>query len=131
MKLSTRSFEIGTFIKEQIDEIITTFPIIAEKGVEGNFAVYRKTGYLPRNTKDIYNVEEKISIEVYIVTNTYKESVLLAQRIKDKLEGFKGKWKESLITDISLDNADEDYSNDAYIQRLYFIITMNINEGNK
>lgn len=126
MRLNSSNLEIGTFIKEQIEDIIPVFPIIADKGAEGNFALYRRTGFVSKNTKDRYNYEEEISIEIYIVSQTYKESILLAQRVKDKLEGFFGKWKNTFITGVYLENANEDYT-DVYIQRLYFNI--NVDNG--
>lgn len=131
MRLSTRSFEIGTFIKEQIDEIITCYPVIAEVGATGNFAVYRKTGYTGSNSKDRFNFEERINIEIYVVANTYKESVELAQNVKEKVENFRGIWKDTIITDMSLDNANEDYIDGNYVQRMYFTITIDINRNKR
>lgn len=125
MKLLTDNLEIGTFIKEQLDDIVTTYPIIADKGANGNYCLYRRTGFTAHNSKDIYNYEETINIEIIIVANTtYKDSIILAQKVKDKLEAFIGRWRTTFINNITLDNCNEDWSNDAYIQRLYF--TFNI-----
>lgn len=122
MKLLSNNLEIGTFIKEQLEEILPVYPIIADKGAEGNFGLYRRTAFISKNTKDIFNYEETISMEIYICSQTYKESVSLAQKVKDKLESFKGIFKNTFITNIYLENANEDFNNDVYLQRLYFII---------
>lgn len=122
MKLLTKNLEIGTFIKEQIDPICTTYPVIADKGAEGNYCVYRRTGFVAKNTKDLYDYESTISIEIIVVAKSYKESIRLAQGIKDKLEGYRGTWNRTDITSIFLENTNEDWNNDFYLQRLYFTI---------
>lgn len=124
MRLATKNIEIGTFIKEQIDPIINTFPIIADKGVQGDFCVYKRTGYRAKNTKDIYDYESTISIEIIIACKTYKDSIRFAQLVKDKLEGWRGTWNDTDITSIFMDNTNEDWSNDLYIQKLYFTINV-------
>lgn len=125
MKLLTDNLEIGQFIKETLDCIVPIFPIIAEKGCAYPFCVYRRTGFVAKNTKDVYDYESTISIELIIASQTYKESIRLAQQVKDKLEGYRGNWRTTTITGIYLDNCNEDFSDDAYIQRLYFTINVN------
>ena len=124
MKLLTKNLEIGTFIKEQVDPICSTYPIIADKGADGNYCVYRRTGFIAKNTKDIFDYESTISMEIIVVAQTYKESIRLAQQIKDKLEGFRGIWNKTVITNIFLENTNEDWNNDFYLQRLYFTINV-------
>lgn len=124
MKLLTDNLEIGTFIKEQLENILPTYPIISDKGIEGSFCVYRRTGFVAHDSKDIYNYEETITMEIIIVSPKYKESIKLAQSTKDRLEAYRGKWRTTHITSIVLDNCNEDWSNDAYIQRLYFTINI-------
>lgn len=124
MKLKTHNLEIGTFIKELLDPYLPTYPIIADKGAEGNYCVYRRTSFAAKNTKDIYDYESTITIEIIVISTTYKESIRLAQRVKDALEGFRGRWNKTLITSIFLDNANEDWGNDFYLQRLYFTINV-------
>lgn len=127
MKLLTDNLEIGTFITEQLNEILPTYPIISDKPTESPFCVYRRTGFISKNTKDRFNYEETISIEIILCATTYKDSITLAQRVKDKLEAFYGIWRNTFINCISLENTNEDWSNDAYIQRLYF--TIDIDNG--
>lgn len=124
MKLLTDNLEFGTFINEFVDDICTTYPIIADKGATYPFCVYRRTGFIAKNTKDVYNYESVISMELIVASTKYKESVILAQKIKDKLEGYRGEWRTTRINKIVLDNTNEDWANDAYIQRLYFTISL-------
>lgn len=124
MRLLTKNLEIGTFLIEQINPICPTYPVIADKGANGNYCVYRRTGFVAKNTKDVYDYESTISIEIIVVAQTYKESIKLAQDIKDKLEGFRGMWNRTEITSIFLENTNEDWNNDFYLQRLYFTINV-------
>lgn len=124
MRLATNNLEIGTFIKEQLDPIINTYPIIADKGAVYPFCVYKRTGFRPKNTKDIFNVEEELSIEIIIAGQTYKDSISFAQKVKDALENFRGKWRNTHINQILMDNTNEDWSNDTYIQKMYFTISL-------
>lgn len=124
MKLLTENLEIGTFIKEQLESILPVYPIIADKGSEGSFCVYRRTGFVAKDSKDMWNYEETINLEIIIASQTYKDSIKLAQLIKDKLEAFRGHWRATYINNIVLDNCNEDWSNDSYIQRLYFTINI-------
>ena len=127
MKLLTDNLEIGTFITEQLNEILPTYPIISDKPTEAPFCVYRRTGFVSKNTKDRFNYEETINLEIILCATTYKDSIKLAQKVKDKLEGFYGRWRNTFINVIFLDNTNEDWSNDMYIQRLYF--TLEVDNG--
>lgn len=127
MKLKTENLEIGTFIIEQLEDILPTFPIVSENGVNYPFCLYRRTGMTSKNSKDIYNHEEQISIEIIVASSSYKESIKFAGLIKEKLEGLRGTWRNTWINNIVMDNSNEDWSNDAYIQKLYF--TINLDNG--
>lgn len=128
-KLRTSSLKIGRVIHEQLNDIIRIFPIIADKGVEGNFAVYRRTALNVSDTKDLYNYEEVAYMDIIVVSSTYDNSVELAQAIKIRLEAVNGDFEtanEEAITigNIEMTNASEDWQNDAYIQRLTFKINI-------
>lgn len=127
MKLRTSSLKIGRVIHERLKDVIRIFPIIAEKGTTGNFAVYKRSSLSESDTKDLYNYEELANMEITVVASTYDDSVELAQAIKIRLENTHGAFETAKeeainINDITLTNASEDWNNDAYIQRLTFEI---------
>lgn len=124
MKLLTDNLEFGTFILEKLDDILPTYPIIADKGATYPFCLYRRIGFEPKNTKDVYNFEEVMDIEIIVASTTYKESIKQAQKIKDVLEGFRGEWRTTYINSITMNNTNEDWVNDAYVQRMYFTISL-------
>lgn len=129
MKLRTSSLKIGRVIHHRLNDIIRIFPIIAEKGVEGNFAIYRRTSLSTDDTKDLYNYEEVAVMEIVVVASNYNNSVDLAQAIKIRMEATKGDFETECeeaisINNVEMTNASEDWQNDSYIQRLTFEITI-------
>ena len=129
MKLRTSSLKIGRVIHSRLNDIIRIFPIIAEKGVSGNFAIYKRTSLSESDTKDLYNYEEIVNMDIIVVASTYDDSVELAQAIKIRLEETHGAFETQkeepiYINDIEMVNASEDWNNDAYIQRMTYQITI-------
>lgn len=128
-KLRTSSLKIGRVIHSNLKDIIRIFPIIADKGITGDFAVYRRTSLTPSDTKDLYNFEEVAYMDVIVVSANYNDSLELAQAVKIRMESVTGSFEtdkeEAIIIDkIEMINASEDWQNDAYIQRLTFKINI-------
>lgn len=121
-RLHTDSLKIGTYLNDRLKDFITCYPIIAEKGTNYPFCVYRRTALSGNNSKDGYTYKETISIEIIVCATTYSESVKCAHEIKTQLEKQRGRFENINITNIALTNANEDWSGDAYVQRLYFNI---------
>ena len=124
MKHNTKNMNIGKALNTMLSTILPSYPIIADQGANFPFSVYRRLGYQVKNTKDIYNYEETIIIEVNIAATTYAESIALAQRVKDQLEHTRGEFENLKINDISMTDAGEDWVNDAYIQTMRFNIDL-------
>lgn len=126
-RLHTDSLKIGTYINDRLQNYLPCFPIIAEKGANYPFCVYRRTALSGNTSKDGYTYEETISVEIVVCATTYSESIRYAHEIKTQLEQQRGRFENINITNISLTNANEDWSGDAYIQRLYFNIDIDNN----
>lgn len=124
MKYNTRNINVGKAINTMLSAVLPSFPIIAEQGANFPFSTYRRLGYQAKNTKDIYNYEETITIEVNIAATTYAESVELAQRVKDALEHNRGVYENLHINDITMIDSTEDWLNEAYIQSMRFNIDL-------
>lgn len=124
MRLSTDSLKIGTLLFEKLEPVLPVFPDIAEKGSPLPFCVYRITGFQPRDTKDRYNYEEVVGVEVNVAAATGAQRVELACRVKDTLEGLRGRWRGTTVNDITMTNATSSYGQDAYIMSLYFNINI-------
>lgn len=124
MRHNTSNLNIGKAVNLMLAPVLPSYPIIAEQGANFPFAVYRRSGFQSRNTKEIYSYEEAVAIEVVIATTTYAQSIELAQQVKDVLEHNRGTYENLEITDITMTDASEDYINDAYVQTMSFVITL-------
>lgn len=118
----TSILKIGKAIKNILKDIDNVFPIVADQGTTYPFIVYRRSSLLPANTKDRYNYRELATIEIIVAAAQYSESVNLAEKVIDKMQYTRGTFNDIKIGEIALTNADEDYIEDAFIQRLTFQI---------
>lgn len=130
MRYKSNNLEIGNMIYEMVNPIIPTYPIVAEKGATYPFALYRRTSFQPYYTKDRNDFQDTILIELTVCATTYKDSITLAQKVKDKLELARGGWGKTTIVNIELMDASETWNEDAYIQRLIFEIKVDATPEN-
>lgn len=120
----TDCFEISEFIFDKLNPIVATYPIIEKNGAQFPFCVYRRISFNGSDTKDRFNYEESVNIEIQIMTDNYRKGLELASEIKERLELLKGIWRNTCITNILLLNASEDIYGEAYVQTLIFQISM-------
>ena len=100
------------------------YPLIANENTTFPFIVYRRSGISESETKDkLY--AEYVDVELNIVTDRYEESIEIAEMGKSILEKTRGTVEEIDIRKISVTDAEEDYSNDAFIQKLTLKINTN------
>lgn len=129
MNLYTDSLWIGALIKDRLEGIVPVYPCVASEGSPETFCVYRRAGYQGRNTKDRFNYDETINIVLSVVAKSYIGSLEIAQRIKDRMDGRSGVWKDKKIDSMTMTNAVEDFQDDAYVQHLYFSIVLDTTFG--
>lgn len=122
MKHKSNNFKVGGAIFDMINPIVPTYPIVADKDANFPFAVYRKASFVPSYTKDRNDYQDTTNYEITILTRTYKEGTELAEKVNDKLELARGKWKDLLIRNIWLINSIEDYDGENYLQKLIYQI---------
>ena len=116
--------EVGVVIAKQLEEVCITYPIIADKGAEYPFAVYRRTALGENLTKDLRTdgYIEYATVELVIASTKYSDSIRLAQEAKTKLEATKGNIDGVKINDIRMISATENWGNDAYMQIMTYRI---------
>lgn len=114
--------QIGKAIKAILSGIDKVYPLVADEGTTYPFVVYRRSGLTPASTKDRYSFRESASVEIIIASNTYPDSINLADQVKEKMEGTRGTYSGLNIGEITLTNADEDFLEDTFIQKLTFNI---------
>lgn len=116
-----------TTINEDLKELIGTkvFPLIADNNTDYPFVVYKRTGVMNNDeTKDGYS-EDVVNYEVVIVSNKYEESLNIAQMVRNLLERKRIESDIMTIYDTKLTLATEEYSGDAYVQKLTFNCKIN------
>lgn len=120
------SLQIGKAIYTILakNNITKVFPLVADEGTTFPFIVYKRSGLEPANTKDRYNFSELATLDIIVAANTYEESITIAEQVKDILEHSRGTYADINIEEITLDDADEDYLEDTFIQKLTFKINI-------
>ena len=93
------------------------FPIVANKGTEGDYIVYQRDGYKQEETK-MGVVRQIPTVFVGAVSTDYNSSQELASLIYETLEG---EFTDPDMT-IHLEDSTEDYIDGKYIQTLQFSI---------
>lgn len=123
-----RSLEVGKEIysilsknKSLTDKVGNKiYPIIVEKDTNYPFIVYKRSNVIPDYTKD-YHFKDYVIVDIICVSNHYVESVEIASLVRESLEDK----RIGDIDSIRLEDADEDFIDDAYIQTLTFNLTIN------
>ena len=113
-----------TGITDRVNKKI--YPLIADDNTSFPFIVYRRSGILEHETKDkMYG--ESVEVELVIVTDRYDESIVLAEMIKDIFESTRGIIENIDIRKIQITDAEEEYSDNAFVQKLTLKINTNKN----
>lgn len=111
-------------LKSKLNDRI--FPVVAEEGTVFPFIVYTRTNVTPNFVKGGIYIDST-SIEINIVSNNYIESVELANRVRNIIEGIKRTTIEGIyIDDIKMTSCNEGFFEYAFVQ----VLTFEINIGN-
>jgi hypothetical protein len=120
------SLKVGKIVYSKIGSLVNNrcYPLIAENGTTYPFIIYQRDSLDSMFCKDgVY--EDEVNVSVRVVTDTYNAGIDLAQSVREAMT-FNNYTIEDGGTYTSLMvQADEEFSNDAYIQTLIFRITIN------
>ena len=101
-------------LKKYVDNKI--YPLVADEGVTFPFVVFYRTQIRNVVCKDGF-YEDEVGFSVIAVSNKYLESLEIANIIRSIFE--KKKLTET-IYNCTVEDIDEDYKENAYIQQIYF-----------
>lgn len=87
------------------------YPLVATEGTKYPFIIYQRSNGYDTGTKD--GNLTYINYEVRIVTSTYADGLLLADKLRYAIRHNEPKG--------TLTGSSEDYTEDGYIQTLYFM----------
>ena len=113
---------IGKAIKSILSGIDKVYPLVADEGTTFPFVIYRRSSLTPSSTKDRFNYKESAMVEIIVASNSYPDSINLAEQVKDKMENTRGIFNGVNVGEVTLINADEDYLEDTFIQKMNFNI---------
>lgn len=109
-KLLTDSDELKKYVDNKI------YPLIADDGVTFPFIIYYRTSIRNTVCKDGY-YEDEVSFSIIAVSNSYIQSLEIANIIRSI---FEKKKLTDTIYNCTVEDIDEDYRDNAYVQQLDF-----------
>ena len=129
--MNDNSLLIGKLVYRMLstDEVLAgmvgkkVFPLVANADTTFPFVVYSRTGLKVDYCKD-GTIENEVEIQVLAVSDNYAQSLEIANQIRRILELFRYKDNELEVTQSKLTSVQEEYLEDAFIQRL--ILTLKI-----
>jgi hypothetical protein len=98
------------------------FPLVAKNATTFPFIAYRRSSVSTGNTKD-GPYRYGVVIDVACVGNDYKQGVDMADAVMNALQDKR--FARYDIDSVRLGNASEDYPDDAFVQTLEFLISIN------
>ena len=117
-----KGLAVGKAIFSMLEGIKNVYPLVVDKNVKFPFVVYRRTGMQAANSKDRFCYSETATVEVIVASDNYNESIDVASIVLYRLEHTRGEFNDIIISEIELIDADEDFIEDTYIQKLTFKI---------
>lgn len=94
------SLQVGKAIYEILhgnSEIVSKvndkiFPLIADENTTFPFIVYKRTSISPAYTKDRFSVNDTATVEIFIASDKYYETVEIADSVRTALVGKQGSF---------------------------------------
>ncbi len=122
------TLNIGKYIYQTLtnsnDITCRVYPLVADNDAKFPFVVYRRVNLVSGSSKDgVY--EDDVTVEIVVVCDKYSDSINIATAIRNLLERQSVVFDNLEINDGELTLANEEYSNNSYIQRLQFNFKIN------
>lgn len=120
------TLNLGKYIYSRLCQIegVKSYPLVADNDAKYPFIVYKRANLESSGCKDGY-YEDKVIMEVIVVTDKYYKGIEIANQVRELLEVAHTTYDGMEINDTLLALATEDYSNNAFIQRMQFSININ------
>lgn len=98
---------------------VEVYPLVADNDAKFPFIVYKRIDMATSGCKNGY-YEDEVAFEIAIVTDTYFKGVQIANDVRGLLERQYVTFENMEISDTVITNASEEYSNNAYVQKIQF-----------
>ena len=103
------------------EKVTKIYPIVAESA-ELPYIVYRRSALEATPSKAGQPVSDRIEMELMCCTADYGEGVELAEAVRNALDHITATHDGQRMRSCTLIGAEEDYQEDAFIQKLIFDI---------
>ena len=120
------TLNIGKYIYSVLSQIegVKSYPLVADNDAKFPFVVYKRNDLASSGCKDGY-YEDDVFFEVNIITDTYFKGIEIANTVRRLLEVQYVTFEDMDIRNTVITMASEEYSNNAYIQKIIFQSTIN------
>lgn len=96
------------------------FPLIVNTDTQLPFIVYKRLDIDQVDTKDKFICQEAVNVQFAVVSEKYNKGVEIAEKLNEVLT--KKDYKNMGIVSVTLNSADEEYSEDSFVQVLTYKI---------
>ncbi len=117
---------IYSVLNDSDDIHCVVYPLVADNDAKYPFIIYKRVSLASNSCKDGY-YEDNATVEIVVVSDKYADGVDIATKVRNVLEKQSVNYDDLEISDATLSFATEEYSNNAYVQRLQFSFTINKN----
>lgn len=105
---------------------VKDYPLIADNDAKFPFIVYKRNGLVSLVSKDgIY--QDNVTIEIKIVSDKYATGVEIANIVRKLIQRPYAVFGDIEIDDVAINFANEDFTENAYIQTMQFILKIQYN----
>lgn len=126
------SIRVGAAILDLLtgDQVLTSkvgdkiYPIQAMDDTTFPYIAYRRKALIPAYTKQTNSVEDSVFIDIAIVSNSYTQTIGIANDVLRILDRKRGLFSGVDVTDIRVSDSEEQ-ADEVYMQRLEFEIFIN------
>lgn len=99
------------------------FPVALSAETKFPFICYERSSVSPLRTKDIRTGEDAVTVDVFVFSDNYKESVQVAELVRKALDCTGGIYSTFRVSGCYMTDAMEAFSDNVYMQQLVFNLT--------
>lgn len=132
------SLSVGLLVKSLLSTDVSIaakatkiYPVVAEQDAKLPYICYRRADFDRNYAKGPGQGADAVSVEILCYASSYKESIELAELVRDCLDHKQATYDDSannrslVARSIDIVGAEEGWADDAYAQSLVFTIRVN------
>jgi hypothetical protein len=127
------TLEIGKYINnilannKEIQDLNTkVYPLIADNDAKFPFMIYKRVNLSSQICKD-GSFQDDVTVEIKIISDKYSVGIQLANIVRSLLQRPYVKYGDFEINDVTINYANEDFLENAFIQTMQFTLKINDN----